>query len=304
MKQVQLQPKKQLQPRRRKRPRGRLLPLLLAATLALPPLTLSAAAEAATEPTVARATVGIPTAVTLNGERVLAGQTVRLGGVTYVPLRFFSELMGECNVRWNGAKNTATVETDRLTLTARTGDLYIVANGWYLYTVNPVENLNGRIYVPIRPLARAFGAEVEWDAASETAHVVKRSAPISRASYNETDLYWLSRIISAEARGEPFSGKIAVGNVVMNRTRHRSYPSTVKGVIFDRRHGVQFTPTVNGEIYRAPTEESVIAAKICLAGYTLSEDVLFFFNPRISTSSWIDRNRPYAFTIGNHWFYR
>ena len=121
--------------------------------------------------------------------------------------------------------------------------------------------------------------------------------------YNADDLYWLSRIISAESKGEPLKGQIAVGNVVLNRKRSSSYPNTVYGVIFDRKHGTQFSPVAFGTIYQTPTASSIIAAKICLEGYSLSNDILFFVNPKLATSTWIERNRIYEFTIGNHHFY-
>jgi N-acetylmuramoyl-L-alanine amidase len=59
----------------------------------------------------------------------------------------------------------------------------------------------------------------------------------------------------------------------------------------------------SGTIYKTPTKESIIAAKICLEGYNIDEAILFFMNPKIATSNWISKNRPYAFTIGNHAFY-
>ena len=110
-------------------------------------------------------------------------------------------------------------------------------------------------------------------------------------------------LISAEAKGEPFLGQIAVGNVVLNRVKSASYPNTVYGVIFDRKYGTQFSPVSYGTIYKAPTAGAIIAAKICLEGYSLSDSALFFVNPRIATNNWIVRTRPYAFTIGNHDFY-
>ena len=96
---------------------------------------------------------------------------------------------------------------------------------------------------------------------------------------------------------------VAVGNVVLNRVRHKSYPNTIYGVIFDRKHGTQFSPVSFGTIYNKPSESSIIAAKICLEGYSISDTALFFMNPRIATNNWISKNRPYAFTIGNHDFY-
>jgi N-acetylmuramoyl-L-alanine amidase len=130
-------------------------------------------------------------------------------------------------------------------------------------------------------------------------------AAVASASqvYNSTDLYWLSRIISAEAKGESLEGQIAVGNVVLNRVRSSEFPSTVKEVIFDTKYGVQFSPVSNGTIYDTPTESAVLAAKICLEGYSLSDSALYFFNPALATSSWIKRSRTYIMTIGNHAFY-
>jgi N-acetylmuramoyl-L-alanine amidase len=121
--------------------------------------------------------------------------------------------------------------------------------------------------------------------------------------YDDGAVYWLSRIISAEARGESLRGKMAVGNVVLNRVRSTQFPNTIYGVIFDKKYGVQFAPTANGTIYHAPTEESIIAAKMCLEGYSISNTALYFFNPRYTSGSWVRQNREYAFTLGNHMFF-
>ena len=94
-----------------------------------------------------------------------------------------------------------------------------------------------------------------------------------------------------------------MNNVVMNRVRSPLYPNTIYGVIFDRRYGTQFSPVSFGTIYNTPSSRSVIAAKLVLDGAVISNDVLFFMNPRLSTTNWIAENRPYAFTIGRHDFY-
>jgi N-acetylmuramoyl-L-alanine amidase len=125
----------------------------------------------------------------------------------------------------------------------------------------------------------------------------------ANSAYDYEDLYWLSRIISAEAKGESFTGQIGVGTVVLNRVRSKEFPSTVKGVVFDQKYGTQFTPVANGTIYQTPTDSAVVAAKMCLDGYTLSDSVLYFLNPRIATSSWIQNHRKYAFRVGNDDFY-
>ena len=123
------------------------------------------------------------------------------------------------------------------------------------------------------------------------------------AVYDPDALYWLSRIISAESRGEPLAGQIAVGNVILNRVRSTAFPNTIWGVIFDRKDGVQFTPVANGTVYASPYWISTVAAKICLEGYSVSTSALFFYEPSKATSYWIENNRPYLFTVGHHRFF-
>ncbi|MBR5454028.1 MAG: cell wall hydrolase [Clostridia bacterium] len=126
---------------------------------------------------------------------------------------------------------------------------------------------------------------------------------VPKVKYNDEDLYWLSRIIYAEAGTEPFEGMVAVGSVVMNRVASDSYPDTVYEVIFDKKFGVQFTPAATGTVYRTPSRDAITAAKICLCGYSVSDEILFFLNERIATSTWTRDNCQYVMTIGNHDFY-
>lgn len=248
---------------------------------------------------------GAPVNVALDGKRILEDEAVIINSVTYVPVRRFSEIMNASSVTWDGAARTATVKKGSTTVSITEGAYYISANGRYFYTVERILNINGRLFVPIRPICEAFCVEVGWNASTRTAELRSTGKTLVSGSeyYNSDDLYWLSRIINAEAGGEVLKGKIAVGNVVQNRVDSRSYPNSIYGVIFDRKYGTQFTPAATGSIYKKPNAESVIAAKICLEGYSLSDSILFFMNPRIATNSWISKNRPYAFTIGNHDFY-
>lgn len=246
------------------------------------------------------------TDVLLDGQEILAGECFLLDSVTYVPLRGFCTLLDSYRITWDGRSGTATLKNQRLTLTVPSGALYIIANGHYYYTVREVLNLDGHLYVPIRPLARAMDLQLEWNGSARAVELTSpkdRIYAVAEASYDKDEVYWLSRIIYAEAGAEPLRGQIAVGNVVLNRVRSRAYPDTIYGVIFDRKHGTQFSPVALGTIYRTPSAASIIAAKICLEGYSLSDRVLFFVNPRLATSTWIEENRRYEFTIGNHNFY-
>ena len=243
--------------------------------------------------------------VTLDGKTILEGKAAIINSVTYVPLREFSELAGAESVKWNASTRTATVKYGNITLYVSDGGYYISALDRYFYTGERVLNINGRLFVPVRSLSKVFSLNVDWNSQTRTVVLSKTGKTLKSGAsyYNADDLYWLSRIIYAEAGGESLVGQIAVGNVVLNRKADPAYPNTIYGVIFDRKGGTQFTPVAIGTIYKTPSNSAVIAAKICLEGTTVSTEALFFMNPRIATSNWISRNCKFLFTIGNHDFY-
>ena len=241
----------------------------------------------------------------LDGREILVGQSRLINSVTYVPLRAFAEEAGADSISWDAKTKTALVKKNGVDIYVRDGGYYVSALGRYFYSPEKILNIGDRIYVPIRAISAPFCISVGWNGETRSVILTSTGGKLKSASefYNSDDLYWLSRIISAESAGEVLSGQIAVGNVVINRKTSSSYPNTIYGVIFDRKGGTQFSPVSMGTIYRTPSESSVIAAKICLEGYSISDSILFFMNPRISTSNWISKNRPFAFTIGNHDFY-
>ena len=280
--------------------------LLAALALVLPLTALSVSASASNDyvPYELRSRERIP--IYVDDSPVLNGSAYLIDGITYVPLRAFCDSFGgKFEISWNAISHTASAVGSGLSLRAQQDAYYITANERCFYTVGRVLNIEGRIYVPIRPLAKAFCLDLEWDGSSRSVYLSETGKSLKSAAevYPAEDVYWLSRIINAEAGGEPFLGKIAVGNVVLNRVRSTQYPNTVKGVIFDRKYGVQFSPVSYGTIYNSPNFDSIVAARICLEGYSLSNDVIFFINPRIATNFWITKNCRYEFTIGNHQFY-
>ena len=121
--------------------------------------------------------------------------------------------------------------------------------------------------------------------------------------YNADDVYWLSRIIYSESGNQSLEGMLGVGDVVMNRVASAAFPNSIYEVIFDSRYGVQFSPVETGSIYLEPTEECVIAAKLCLEGYDIVGGALYFVNPDIGVSSWFAQTRTYVTSIGDHDFY-
>ncbi len=239
----------------------------------------------------------------INGQEYL-GKAFLKDSTTYVGIREYAMFMGASSVDWSSAEKTAVITADNLTIRAKYLDTYITANGRYLWIKDGIQIIDGTMYVPIRTIAKAFNSTVEWNGTEFSVYVNGDGAISPAESYYDADcVLWLARIINAEACGEPLLGKIAVGNVVLNRTQSSLFPSTIYGVIFDKNCGIQFTPAANGTVYNTPNEESIIAAKLCLDGASVSDSVLFFVNQEIATNTWVAENRPYAMTIGNHTFF-
>ena len=241
--------------------------------------------------------------LSVNGENLWNQAGARLvEDTTYVSLRTVSQaLVPGAQVAWEDG--AAQVRTGEVTLTARPGDQWLRVNGRALYIPGGVLLEGGSTMVPVRVLANALGASVDWDRERGVTLTVGNGTP-SPASYSEEDLYWMSRIISAESRGEPMLGKLAVGTVVLNRVASGEFPDTIREVIFDRQWGVQFAPVANGSVYDEPTEESVLAAMLVLDGARAAGDSLYFIAPELTDNHWTMENRTHVTTIGCHWFYK
>lgn len=112
------------------------------------------------------------------------------------------------------------------------------------------------------------------------------------------DVYLLARLISAEARGEPYVGQVAVGAVVLNRVRHASFPNSIADVIYQTE---AFTCVADGQFDEPIADSAYRAAQDALNGYDPSYGAIYYFNPSTATSSWI-WSRPLIVEIGKHRF--
>ena len=228
-----------------------------------------------------------------------------INGVYYLPFRAVASAIPGSTYSYDPATRTSTMRAAGLEIVAGDGCYVTYANGRTLFNTTPnVIMSDGRLYIPAAVFAKAVGMRVE--SSEGKISLLGAYSPLKSADgyYREDEVFWLARIIHAESRGEPLIGQIAVGNVVLNRVRSAYYPNTIYGVIFDRKYGVQFSPVLDGTIYNTPGYNAILAAKICLEGYDVSEGAFFSLNTALATSSWIPRTREYAFTIGNHDFYK
>ena len=127
---------------------------------------------------------------------------------------------------------------------------------------------------------------------------ISNSSTGSTTSYSN-ELALLARIISAESRGEPYVGQVAVGAVILNRVKHPSFPNTIAGVVYQKG---AFTAVVDGQFDQPVASSAYKAAQDAMNGWDPTGGAIYYYNPKTATSAWI-RTRPVITTIGNHVFY-
>ena len=120
----------------------------------------------------------------------------------------------------------------------------------------------------------------------------------SSSTSNSSDLNLLARLIYGEARGESYTGQVAVGAVVLNRVKHSSFPNTISGVIYQSG---AFDVVADGQINMTPNQTAINAARDALNGWDPSYGAIYYFNPNTATNKWI-WSRPHTVTIGSHRF--
>ena len=179
-------------------------------------------------------------------------------------------------------------------MSARINSHYLAVNGRYLYIPDAVKaNDEGDTLVPTRTLGRALGAYVEW---SDGVCFTTNGTPLTSGDeyYDAQTVDLLARVITHESGNQPLNGKIAVGNVILNRVNSSSFPNTVSEVLYAPG---QFPGATNA----TPNSESILAAKLCLDGAMVVPGA-YWFNGA-GKSCWASRNKNTIATIGGHAFY-
>lgn len=120
----------------------------------------------------------------------------------------------------------------------------------------------------------------------------------SQGVATNSDTYLLARCIYGEARGESYTGQVAVGAVVLNRVKSPDFPNTISGVIYQKH---AFTAVSDGQINLTPDQTAINAAKDALNGWDPTGGCLYYYNPVTATSEWIF-SRETVITIGKHVF--
>lgn len=138
--------------------------------------------------------------------------------------------------------------------------------------------------------AKAMGISLSATASS--------SGTTTSGKLNNSDLYLLSCCVYGEARGESYTGKVAVAAVILNRVKSSAFPNSISGVIYQAG---AFTCVSDGQINMGTNDECTRAAQDAMNGWDPTGGAIYYFNPATATSKWI-WSRPQLVTIGKHIF--
>ena len=172
----------------------------------------------------------------------------------------------------------------------------------YGYLSQEADGVFGRnTYNAVIAFQRRNGLTADGRVGSATAAALGISLPggtLSAELWQETELSLLARLVSGEARGEPYVGQVAVAAVVLNRVKHDAFPNTISGVIFQTG---AFDAVWDGQFDMEPTESARRAARDALGGWDPTGGCIYYYNTRTATNSWI-WTRQVQLTIGQHAF--
>ncbi len=171
---------------------------------------------------------------------------------------------------------------------------------WGYYTGN-VDGINGPLTISaVKRFQKKYGLTQDGIVGPLTAAKmgISLSGGSSSSSYNSNDRYLLAKVIYAEARGESYTGQVAIGAVVLNRVEDSRFPNTIAGVIYQPW---AFTAVNDGQINLEPNATAYQAADDALNGWDPTYGSVYYYNPQTATSSWI-WTTTYVTQIGNHIF--
>ena len=171
---------------------------------------------------------------------------------------------------------------------------------WGYYNGNVDGIYGSQTLEAVKYFQRKNGLKVDGIAGTQTLNAmgIMSSGSSQSNTSNSNDVNLLSRLIYGEARGEPYTGQVAVGAVVLNRVKNSSFPNTIASVIYQSG---AFDVVSDGQINLTPNDTAKKAAQDALNGWDPTNGAIYYFNPSTATNKWI-WSRPMTVTIGKHRF--
>lgn len=193
-------------------------------------------------------------------------------------------------VKGDTTANIKTVQTRLATL------------GYYTYKVDGI--WGSRTKKAVKKFQRDYGLTADGIVGARTEKALKITltgkSSLSKNTVSSANLDLLAKCVYAEARGEPYTGQVAIAAVVLNRVKSSSFPNTVSGVIYQKN---AFTCVSDGQINLTPNASAYSAAKDALNGWDPTNGCLYYYNPATATSKWI-WSLKVELKIGKHSFAR
>ena len=185
-------------------------------------------------------------------------------------------------------KSTPTIATLKpaYSVTADTKEVQTRLKKWGYYTGN-VDGINGpKTIAAVKAFQKKYGLTQDGIVGPLTAAKmgINLNASSSSSNYSSNDRYLLAKVIYAEARGESYTGQVAIGAVVLNRVEDSRFPNTIAGVIYQPW---AFTAVNDGQINLEPNATAYQAADDALNGWDPTYGCVYYYNPETATSSWI-----------------
>lgn len=171
---------------------------------------------------------------------------------------------------------------------------------WGYYTGN-VDGIYGSLTVAaVKRFQQKNGLKVDGIAGTQTLNAlgIMQSSSSGSSSSNSSNVNLMAKAIYGEARGESYTGQVAVGAVIMNRVRSSKFPNTIAGVIYQSG---AFDAVSDGQINLQPDATARKAAQDAINGWDPTYGAIYYFNPNTATNKWI-WSRPMTVTIGKHRF--
>ncbi len=213
-------------------------------------------------------------------------------GMTLVFVATF--LIGAVGVYQNNQYTTTTEAVSAALTTNQVKTVQQKLKNWGYYS-GSVDGVYGpKTKAAVKQFQKNNGLVADGIVGSKTAAALG----MSLKSQSNNDLYLLAKCIHAEARGEPYTGQVAIGAVILNRVKSSKFPNTIYGVIYQP---YAFTCVNDGQINLEPNQSAYNAARDALNGWDPTYGAIYYYNPATATSSWI-WSRKVVLTIGKHNF--